>query len=140
MSTTGLRIRQVADAAGVHVETLRYYERRGILQAPQRTRAGYRQYAPETVELVRFVKRAQGLGFTLDEIEELLALRRPRPGRCSSVQRAASAKIEDIDGKLRGLLAMRAALEQLTAACARNADQLDCPLIEALARDAGGAP
>jgi Hg(II)-responsive transcriptional regulator len=133
MTSAVLHTRQVADAAGVNVETLRYYERRGLLRAPRRGRGGYREYTPDAIEIVRFVKRAQGLGFTLEEIQELLALRRPRAGRCATVHRAANAKIDEIDAKLRALTAMRAALEQLARACSDNAEQLHCPLIEMLA-------
>lgn len=132
MSTQTYRSQQVADAAGVNVETLRYYERRGILRPPRRDRSGYRQYGQDAVDVVRFIKRAQGLGFTLEEVEELLALRRPRAGRCAAVHKAATTKIEQIDAKLRTLNAMRAALVQLTAACTDDAAVLACPLLEAL--------
>jgi Hg(II)-responsive transcriptional regulator len=127
-----LRTRQVADAAGVNVETLRYYERRGILRGPRRDRSGYRQYAPDAVDLVRFVKHAQALGFTLDEVKDLLALRRPRAGRCDAVRHAAEEKVNQIDEKVRRLLAMRTALETLIASCRAIASALDCPLIESL--------
>jgi MerR family mercuric resistance operon transcriptional regulator len=137
MSTETLRSQQVADAAGVNIETLRYYERRGILRPPRRNRAGYRQYDREAVDVVRFVKRAQGLGFTLEEVEDLLALRRPRTGRCATVHKAANAKIDQIDSKIRALSAMRAALAELAAACTDDAATLACPLIEALTDEAG---
>ena len=81
-----------------------------------------------------FIKRAQLLGFTLVEIEELLALRRPRAGRCAAVHRAAAAKIDQIDAKLRALTAMRDALSQLADACTDDSEVLACPIIEALAR------
>jgi MerR family mercuric resistance operon transcriptional regulator len=137
MSTETLRSRQVADAAGVNIETLRYYERRGILRPPRRNRAGYRQYDQEAVDVVRFIKRAQSLGFTLEEVEELLALRRPRAGRCATVQKAAIAKIDQIDIKLRALNSMRTALAELVAACTDDAATLACPLLEALTDEAG---
>lgn len=140
MASATFQTRQVADAAGVNVETLRYYERRGLLRAPKRGRGGYREYTQEAIEIVRFVKRAQALGFTLEEIQELLALRRPRADRCATVQRAATAKIEEIDAKIRSLAAMRGALEQLAIACSENAGQLHCPLIERLAEASKEAP
>ncbi|MCA9674333.1 MAG: MerR family transcriptional regulator [Myxococcales bacterium] len=133
MADTVLHSRQVADAAGVHVETLRYYERRGLLRVPRRSPAGYRQYDVDTVQLVRFIKQAQALGFTLVEIAELLALRRPRADRCTAVHAAAVAKIRQIDDKVQHLLAVRGALAELTAQCAEEATPLACPLIEALA-------
>jgi MerR family mercuric resistance operon transcriptional regulator len=135
MAVPALQIREVAEAAGVNVETLRYYERRGILRAPRRSRAGYRQFPPETVQVVRFIKRAQALGFTLEEIVELLALRRPRAGRCAEVHLAAHAKVSQIDEKIRHLVAIRTALATLADACAANATDLRCPLIEALAQE-----
>lgn len=140
MASSVLHTRQVADAAGVNVETLRYYERRGLLRAPRRGRGGYREYTPEAIEIVRFVKRAQALGFTLEQIQELLALRRPRSGRCAAVHAAATAKIEEIDQKVRSLVAMRGALEQLAMACSQNAEQLACPLLERLAQASKEAP
>lgn len=132
MSQSLMRVRQAADAAGVRVDTLRYYERRGLLAPPRRSRAGYREYAPEAIALVRFVKRAQALGFTLEEIEALLALRRPRRGRCAAVHATATKKLAEIDAKLRDLAAIRAALLELTAACVADADPLRCPLLEAI--------
>ncbi len=129
-----LHSRQLADAAGVNIETLRYYERRGLLKPPRRSRSGYREYSPDAVALIVFIKRAQALGFTLEEVEELLALRRPRTGRCATVHRAAVAKIDQIDEKIRALTAMRDALSQLAEACTDDSEVLACPIIEALAR------
>src|SRR2546422_2080942 len=100
------KIGEVAAKAGVNIQTLRYYERRGILQEPVRRPSGYREYQPETVQVVRFIKRAQELGFTLAEIEELLRLRHDRTATCAEVRRAATVKIEDIDRKLKSLRAM----------------------------------
>jgi len=133
MAAKPLHTRQVADAAGVHVETLRYYERRGLLRPPRRSHSGYREWGDDDVRLIRFVKHAQALGFTLDEIEELLALRRPRAGRCAAVHRAAVEKIDQIDEKVGHLLAMRDALAQLASQCVADAAHLECPIIEALA-------
>jgi Hg(II)-responsive transcriptional regulator len=127
-----MKIGEVAAAAGVHVETLRYYERRGLLAEPKRTRAGYREYPGEAVARLRFIKRAQELGFTLAEIEELLALREARAGSCAEVRAAAGAKIEGIDRKLRALAAMRAALGELVETCDREGSARRCPLLESL--------
>jgi DNA-binding transcriptional MerR regulator len=90
-----MRIGEVAAAAGCSIQTLRYYERRGLLQAPERTAAGYRQYPPDTVRLIRFIKRAQDLGFTLDEIEELLKLRDATGKRRGEIRSVAKAKMRD---------------------------------------------
>ena len=77
-----LRIGQVASLAGVNIQTLRYYERRGLLREPERRHSGYRAYPPDTVALIRFIKRAQELGFSLSEVEELLHLRQDRESAC----------------------------------------------------------
>jgi Hg(II)-responsive transcriptional regulator len=126
-----LRIGEVAARAGVNIQTLRFYERRGLLEEPARRPSGYRAYPPETVRVVRFIKHAQELGFTLREVEELLRLRDSTSTPCSEVQAAAEAKVADIEGKVRRLLAMKRALTLLVKSCARNASP-ECPLLEAL--------
>ena len=130
-----LRTGEVAARAGVNVETLRYYERRGILASPGRRASGYREYPADTVRLVRFIKKAQGLGFTLAEIQDLLRLRSDRTASCSDVRGAAAAKIADIDAKLRSLTAMRSALDALVASCKRGRPIRECPILEALEHD-----
>ncbi len=132
-----LRTGQVAKAAGVNVETLRFYERRGILTEPRRRRSGYREYPPETVRIVRFIKRAQELGFTLAEIEELLALRDDDRRTCGEVREAATLKIGEIDEKMRRLRAMKRALTVLVESCVDEASTRECPILDAL-DDRGG--
>jgi MerR family mercuric resistance operon transcriptional regulator len=127
-----LRTGEVADAAGVNVETLRYYERRGLLKEPKRRGSGYREYPLETVHIIRFIKRAQELGFTLDEIEELLRLRNDRSRTCGEVRTAAITKIEDIDRKIRSLHAIRHALSALVTACTDEPSTRECPILETL--------
>jgi Hg(II)-responsive transcriptional regulator len=127
-----MRIGEVAAQAGVNVETLRYYERRGLLGTPLRRPSGYRDYTPETIAVIRFVKRAQELGFTLDEVDDLLRLRRDKEGRCADVRAAATAKMLDIDSRLRHLRAMKHALEVLVRSCARDGAARACPILEAL--------
>lgn len=126
-----MRSGEVAAAVGVNVQTLRYYERRGILPKPQRTRAGYRAYSTETVRLLRFIKRAQELGFTLDEIEELLRLRTDRRSSCSQVKAATAAKLADIDSRIDSLRKMRRALTVLLDSCGPGGRARDCPILEA---------
>ena len=127
-----LTIGQVARQARVRLDTLRYYERRGLLPPPPRTAAGYRQYAPETVRRVEFIKRAQGLGFTLEEIEHLLALRvTPGPGCTTAEQRARSA-IARIDHQLADLQRMRRDLARLADACHSQHAGDECPLLDAI--------
>ncbi|MDQ7006447.1 MAG: heavy metal-responsive transcriptional regulator [Acidobacteriota bacterium] len=130
---TWLRVGEVARRAGVHLQTLRYYERRGLLPAPPRTEAGYRAYPPGAVDRVRLIKRAQGLGFTLQEIGELLALRAAPGACCADVRRRAEAKLQVIDEKIRTLEAMRSALGGLIAACAdQEGPASECPILDAM--------
>jgi MerR family transcriptional regulator, copper efflux regulator len=127
-----LTIGQLAKQGGVHLETIRYYERRGILPRPPRTSAGYRAFSDDALRRLRFIKRAQALGFSLREIEDLLALR-ARSGRsCVGVQVKAKAKIADIDTKLQELSAMRSALTRLVATCAHRGATSACPILESL--------
>jgi len=128
----GMTIGQVAYEAGVNVQTLRYYERRGILEAPKRSASGYREYSPDTVRLIRFIKRAQDLGFTLSEIEELLDLREHRPRKREAVRDLAAAKIRDIEEKVRDLESMKRALNVLVDSCACKGGAAECPILEAL--------
>ena len=128
-----LTIGKVADLAGVNTETLRYYERQGIVPKPSRTQANYRVYSGDTVRRVRFVKRAQELGFSLAEIAELLSLRARRDAPCGAVRERAVAKIASIDEKIVALQAMRAALTKLVGECASSGGPLsECPILEAL--------
>jgi DNA-binding transcriptional MerR regulator len=127
-----MRTAQLAEAAGVKRPTLRYYERRGLLPAPDRSAAGYRSYGPDAVRIVRFVKRAQELGFTLSEVEALLELGAGGPDACSEARAVATAKIADLDGKIAHLTAMRAALGRLVDTCEQPRADRDCPLLCAL--------
>ncbi len=97
MKRERLRIGAVANQAGVNIQTLRYYERRGLLDEQERTTSGFREYPPDTVRLIRFIKRAQDLGFTLGEIEELLPLRERRPADRVNIRSVAQAKVAAID-------------------------------------------
>ena len=127
-----LTIGQLAKQGGVNLETIRYYERRGILPTPPRSASGYRAFSKDSVRRLRFIKRAQALGFSLREIEELLSLR-ARSGRsCGTVQARAKAKIADIDTKLQQLSAMRGALTRLVATCARRGTTTACPILDSL--------
>ncbi len=127
-----LHTSEVARRVGVNLETIRYYERRGLLQRPPRTPTGYRAFGPEAVRRLRFVKRAQALGFSLKEIKSLLSLRAAPRARCADVRKRAETKIAEIDAKIRSLRAMRHALVRLTAACQGRAPVTDCPILESL--------
>ncbi len=127
-----MRSAQVAAEAGVNVQTLRYYERRGLLPEPERLSSGYRAYAPGAVRTVRFVKRAQQLGFTLVEIEALLDLAAGGPDNCVTVRGLAAEKITHLEEKIASLEAMRDSLAQLVASCDRPRAQRQCPLVDAI--------
>jgi Hg(II)-responsive transcriptional regulator len=135
MKRERLRIGAVASQARVNVQTLRYYERRGLLKEPERTASGYREYPSETVKLIRFIKRAQELGFTLTEIEELLLLRAQRGRDRKDVRVVAEAKLADIDEKIRRLQSLRRALGVLVESCACSKGSPACPILEALDDD-----
>jgi Hg(II)-responsive transcriptional regulator len=123
---------ELAARAAVNVQTVRFYERRGILPKPARTRAGYRDYPADAVRLIRFVKRAQDLGFTLVEIEDLLRLRDSRRVSCAAVKAAGEAKMAAVDAKIADLKAMKGALAVLLASCERNDGDRQCPILETL--------
>lgn len=130
-----MHTKQVAERAGVNTETLRYYERRGLLPEPPRTAAGYREYPASAVSVLRFVKRAQTLGFTLDEVEELLHLADGGPDNCEVARRMAATHIGELDTKIAELQRMRAALSMLTASCDSPRRDRDCPLLDAIQHD-----
>jgi MerR family mercuric resistance operon transcriptional regulator len=127
-----MTIGQLAERTGVNVETVRYYERRGLLAEPVRTESGYRDYEPDAVARLRFIKRAQGLGFTLREIEELLGLRVRHEGACEAVGRKTREKITLVRQKIRELKAMEQSLTRLAAACEARQRTGDCPILHAL--------
>lgn len=129
---TALRIGEVAKQAGVNIQTLRYYERRGILPEPARSESGYRAYDHQAVQVVRFIKRAQDLGFTLHEIEDLLTLRQNERSSCGRVKTLASAKVDQIEEKLRALRKLKRALATLIETCETTGAALDCPILDAL--------
>jgi len=127
-----MRTSEVAGRAGVNPQTLRYYERRGLLPEPPRSTSGYRSYPDETVRVIRFVKRAQELGFSLDEVEELLHLARGGPSSCDTARGLARARLADLSAKIADLERMRDSLLQLVDTCARPRQERDCPLLEAI--------
>ena len=124
-----MRIGAVAAATDVSVETLRFYERRGLLAAPTRLASGYRDYPDHTVNVVRFVKHAQQLGFSLDDIAGLLHLADGGPDNCDTVHDLAITKIDHITTKINHLVGMRAALQQLAGTCQRPRRDRECPLL-----------
>ena len=126
---------QLAHKAGVNVETLRYYERRGLLPEPPRRASGYRQYSQDDVARLQFIKCAKELGFTLQEVQELLNLRVDPDTPCAMVKRRADLKIIDIEAKLQSLKRIKKALNKLAATCSGRGPVGDCPILEALGGD-----
>jgi MerR family transcriptional regulator, copper efflux regulator len=127
-----LTIGRVASDAGVGVETVRFYERQGLIPEPARRASGYRQYGEDTVARLRFIRRAKELGFTLKEIKSLLSLRLDPASTTADVKRQAEEKIADIEAKIRSLQRMKRALGKLTAACHGHGPISDCPILDAL--------
>ena len=127
-----LTIGSLAKRTGVGIQTLRYYERRTLLSPPQRTAAGYRQYPESEVQRIEFIRRAQGLGFTLEEIGELLSLRVLPGGRCRGVEKAAQRTQRRVHERLEELTRLDQALSRLILACKEGRETDHCPILEAL--------
>lgn len=121
----------LARAAGVHIETIRYYQRRGLLPQPPKPPGGFRSYPTDTLQRLRFIKRAQHLGFTLREIADLLRL---GDGNCRQTRALAESKRADIDGRIRDLKQIQRTLVRLIRACATN-PRTRCPMIHSLIGD-----
>jgi len=132
---TQLTISELAKRGQVNLETVRYYERRGLLPKPPRSSSGYRMFPADAVRRIRFIKRAQELGFTLKEIEELLALRVAPGGTQSDVRERAAAKIGDIEEKIRTLRSMKKSLEGLAATCCGDGPASECPILESISSE-----
>ena len=112
-----LTIGKVAKRAGVGVETVRFYEREGLIPQPARRSSGYRQYQPDAIRRIQFIRHAKELGFTLKEIAELFELRVDPESTCADVRKRARAKIADIDQKIERLVRMKSALGRLVNKC-----------------------
>ena len=128
MQSVGLG--QLGKRAGVGIDTVRYYERNGLLSPSARLPSGYRRYGEVEVARLRFIRRAQRLGFTLKEIRELLALSAQR--NVASVKRSALAKLDDVKARIAALEKVRDGLENLVAACPGHGRVADCPILQTL--------
>lgn len=126
-----MRIGEVAEQAGVNVQTLRFYEREGLLAGPARRRNGYREYPQDTVALVRFIKRAQDLGFSLDEAKALSDLRQPQARNRPRVRELAEVKLADVRQRIAQLRAIERALARLVKTCCQG-DEPRCAILDAL--------
>jgi MerR family mercuric resistance operon transcriptional regulator len=128
-----MTISKAAKGAGIGIETVRFYERRGLITQPLKPAAGgFRDYPPETVSRLRFIREAQDLGFSLDEIAELLSLRADPKANCAQVQRRAEAKLAEVRRKIERLQDIGAALDRLIAACPGKGALGACSIIESL--------
>jgi len=127
-----LTIGKVALEGGVNVQTIRYYERRGLLPKPVRSASGYRKYSDEAIRRLRFIRQAQALGFSLREIEELLSLRMQPGTTCGDIRKRARQKIATVNAKIEELQQIRDALNKLAAACRGKGPTSECPILEAL--------
>lgn len=127
-----LRISQVADQSNVNLQTVRYYEREGLLPKPPRLQSGYRMFPEDSVRRVRFIKRAQELGFTLAEIRELLSLRVDAKRSSRDVRALAKAKLGDIEQKISRLETMKKALTHLVGQCSGHGPASECPILDSI--------
>ncbi len=130
-----LTIGQLAKATQVGVETLRYYERRGLLPEPPRRESGYRQFPAEAIKRIRFIKRAQNLGFSLREISRLLALSDGQEAGCEDVRQFALEKVREIETKIDHFTRLKRILLDLVRKCQGSGPLTDCAIIESLTED-----
>lgn len=127
-----LNIGEVAQQCCVTVETLRYYEREGLIPSPERGANGYRRYSPDVIRRIRFIKRAQDVGFTLKDTADLLSLRTDPGASCKDVQKRALEKLSEIDEKVEMLIRMRDILTIWANACPSEGPVSECPILDAL--------
>jgi MerR family transcriptional regulator, copper efflux regulator len=130
-----MQIGQLAKRSGVAIDTVRYYERHGLLPKPLRQPSGYRHYDEQDLVRLRFIKRAKALGFTLHEVQELLALSDHRAGNVAGIKAAATEKLADVEHRLEELTRIRDGLRSLIEACPGHGDPSQCPILGALAKE-----
>jgi MerR family copper efflux transcriptional regulator len=130
--TTRYRIGAAAREAGVGVDTIRYYEREGLLPEPHRRASGYRDYDASAIAQLRFIRRAKDLGFSLDDIRELLALSTDRNRGVAGVKARAEARLDDVEHRIRELKRMQCGLKKLIDACPGHGELAQCPILKAL--------
>lgn len=129
---TTFKIGEVASRADINKETVRYYEKRDLIPRPDRRRSGYRIYTQRHIDQIRFIKRAQELGFTLNEIRELLELRINEDTTCSDIKKEAELKYGDVQKKIKDLVRIKEILIDLIDSCAGEGAKGDCPILNAL--------
>lgn len=132
----GLSISEVAKECGVNIETIRYYEKRGLIQDPPRTATGYRAFPTEVIERIKFIKRAQELDFTLSEIQKLISIS-DNDGNftATDAKQFAMEKLREVEDKIRGLGSVKSLLEDLLERCSGSGPICECPIIQNLSRE-----
>ena len=128
----GLTIGKLAKQVGIGIETVRFYERQGLIDPPPRTDSNYRIYPEDEVARLKFIKRAKALGFTLNEIKELLFMRHNPDATKADIKNRTLAKIKDIEKKINDLARIKAGLEHLVSSCDGHGSLDDCPILEAM--------
>lgn len=127
-----LKIGELAQQAGVNLQTVRYYERQGLLPKPLRTESGYRQYNEKDLKLLQFIVNAKGFGFSLDKIKNLLFLKANSQAHGYDVKNVITTEIKEIDEKIRSLKELKKCLTELEDSCPGNITITDCPILNAL--------
>jgi len=135
----GLPIGALSKQTGCNIETIRYYEKAGLLPVPARSPAGYRRYGSTHLRRLTFIRRARALGFSIEEVRTLLKLADERKRPCAEVRIVADVHLKDVQAKIADLRAMERVLRETVAQCA-SGRSADCPLIEALSRESPGNP
>ena len=133
-----MKIGEVAQAAGVGIDAIRFYEREGLLPEPARRPSGYREYSPGAVLDLRFIKRGKELGFSLKEISELLSINREPDATAGDVKKLAEQKLADLEGKIRSLQRMKRALRKVAESCPGQGSTSDCSILSSLTEDRPG--
>jgi len=126
---TMMKIGEIAKRARIGIETIRYYEREGLLLEPERRPSGYRQYSESAVERLEFIRRAKDLGFTLAEVRELLELSFATQGECDHIRQRAETKLASIEDKIRNLQQMKRSLAKIIRRCQEKNSAEECPLV-----------
>ena len=132
-------IGELAERAEVPIQTIRYYERRGLIEEPPRRSGGFREFSSGYVDRIRFIKRAQELGFTLSEVKDLLALRIDPETTCREIKSEAEEKLENVEEKIRDLERIRTSLTRLIDQCQGTGPTSDCPILDAMKEGSGAA-
>lgn len=135
---TAMKIGEIARRSGVGIETIRYYEREGLLLEPVRRPSGYRQYDESTVERLEYIRQAKELGFTLAEIKELLELSFVAHEGCNHIRQRAETKVADIEGKIRSLQQMKRSLGKIVDRCRAKNSKDACPLVHKTKKRSAG--